>query len=300
MNINQTFSFADLGKKLRRPSSIFADARSFGCPMAYEKPDGIDWLSKDDVMGFLTKKRPDHPLDKFIMAPPEPRHSHFAGGSGFVDFPDHSALHPIEQFGHGDGQPGEWGDMYGAWSAEHLMEEYMKTQEGKTPDPVEAVEQTEAEVADVLQLEDERVHQLINTPDPVQRAVVLLRLLEEDVYMMERVQGIDMLNLSTDILANENSHAKCVLNRSRSEIREIMTERHVSFVEAKFDNKLNALAHTSHVMLITQLHRCREVDRLIGLCTALTRMQYTYWIEEGTGHLHLRHKSHHKYGAIIV
>lgn len=300
MNTNQTFSFADLGKQFRRPSSIFADARSFGCPLAYEKPDGIDWLTKDDVMGFLTKKRPDHPLDKFIMAPPEPRYPHFAGGSGFVDFPDHSVLHPIEQFGHGDGQPSEWGDMYGAWSAEHLMEEYMKTQEGKTPDPVHAVVQTEADVADVLQLEDERVHQLITTADPVQRAVILLRLLEEDVYMMERVSGIDMLNISTDVLANENRHAKSVLNRGQGDIRTIMKERRVSFVEAKFDNKLNALAHTSHVMLMMQLHRCRDENRLDALMAALTRLEYTHWIDLDTGHLHLRHKSHHKYGAIIV
>lgn len=295
MNTHTPFTFADLGRR-----SI--SQRIFGRPMPFEKPDGIDWLSKDDIQRFLTVKRPDHPKDVFIMAEPGPRDNYprIAGGSGFVDFPDHSIQHPLESFGHGEGNPGEWGDMYGAWSAEHLMEEYMKTQESTTPDPVQAVTQSEVEVSEVLQLEDDRVHQLLVTSDPVQRAVVLLRLLEEDVYMMERVQGIDMLNLSTDILANENTHAKCVLNRSRSEIRDVMKERHVSFVEAKFDNKLNALAHTSHVMLITQLHRCREEDRLIGLCAALTRMQYTYWIEEGTGHLHLRHKNHNKYGAIII
>jgi hypothetical protein len=208
------------------------------------------------------------------------------------------ALYPLDTFEFkGTGELPATGPMmetpeFDVGTPEELMEEYMQTQ----------AEPTDADEGFVItmQIEDERAHQLITTPDPVQRAVVLLRLLEEDVYMMERVGGIDPLSLSTDMLFKEPRHAKSALNRGHAEAQRVMKERRITFVEALFDNKLNALAHTGHIMLMMQLYRIRDEDRIDDLVEALTRLEYTHWIDLDTGHLHLRHKSHSKYGSIIV
>lgn len=250
---------------------------------------------------FLFAERPDHPYDALLTTRPvksyDPLRICKDTANGYLSMPE-QALYPLDKFEFkGKGDLPATGPMaevpeFDIGTPEELMEEYMQTQ----------AEPTVADVAvvDVIQIEDERAHQLITTPDPVQRAVVLLRLLEEDVYMMERVGGIDPLSLSADILAKEPRHAKSVLNRSHAEIHRVMRERRISFVEAKFDNQLNALAHTGHIMLMMQLHRVREDDRTDDLIAALNRLDYTHWSDKDTGHLHLRHKAHAKYGSIIV
>lgn len=266
------------------------------------KPGGLE-LKKDpsSPAGFLLIERPEHPYDALIMPRPvkpyNPLRNSEGTASGYLSMPE-QALYPLDKFefkGNGDlPATGPMAELpeFDIGTPEELMEEYMQTQAEPTV--------ADVEVVDVIQIEDERAHQLITTPDPVQRAVVLLRLLEEDVYMMERVGGIDPLSLSTDLLSREPRHAKSVLNRGQHDINRLMKERNISYVEAKFDNKLNALAHTGHIMLMMQLHRIRDEDRIDDLMEALTRLEYTHWIDLDTGHLHLRHKAHNKYGSIIV
>jgi hypothetical protein len=276
--------------------------------MTFEKPDGLDWLDKQDIQNFLTKKRPQHQWDPLLVnglamkpvvdiyEPPvsiEPKQSyqpHIAGKDGYLSIP-HVALYP-DVVPPQDEAPLEC-ETVGTWDAQHLMEEYlkMKDQVGHTT--------VEASLGEVVQLEDERAHQLIETPDPVQQATILLRLLEEDVYMLERLGRTDMAGVASDLMANGDTFMTTPLTRTKHDVQRIMAEERVTYVEAVYGNALNALVHISHCKLVKTLHAVREADRVSDLQAALTRMDYTHWVDDATGQVHLRNKTHNKYGAVI-
>lgn len=303
---------ANLGSVARLfPRSLHAIGMA---SMPFEKPDGLNWLTKDDIQGFLTKKRPAHHWDPLLVnglamkpvadiyEPPvsiEPKRSynpHLAGKDGYLSIP-HVALYP-DVTPHQEEPPLEC-ETLDTWDAEHLMEEYLKMREQQgnietqaTTDPVEAA-------SVVIQLEDERAHQLIETPDPVQQATVLLRLLEEDVYMLERLGQVDIAAVVSELLGTNAQSVVTPLERSTHDVQCIMAEERVTYVEAVWGNALNALAYISHHKLVKTLRAVREADRVGDLQAALTRMDYTHWVDDATGLVHLRNKMHNKYGAVI-
>ena len=147
------------------------------------------------------------------------------------------------------------------FTAEECMEEYMETQQVVVADQA---------VVEVLQIEDEFVHQLVRPTCLVTQAVVLLRLLEDDIRMMETVKT---MSVSDAVPLN---------------------------AERVWGSKLNALVNTGHCKLATVLHEIKREGKINQLQDALDRMNYSNAYNHETKVLSLRHKEHAQYGMITI
>jgi hypothetical protein len=227
--------------------------------------------------GFFSRPRPEHRLDKLLID--SPAHKALAArlfkpaehydntppacniDSGYLTMPD-LALYPLDPHRFGDTQPAPE-DLTFGFTAEELMEEYMENQQPE-------IVATDVAVADVLQIEDDFVHQLVRPSCLVTQAVTLLRLLEDDIRMMESVRTMTINDALT-----QNS-------------------------ERVWGSKLNALVNTNHCKLAQVLHEIKRTGKTVKLQEALDRMDYSNAYNHDTQVLSLRHKNHAKYGMITI
>ncbi|MNN65358.1 hypothetical protein D3C81_1808560 [compost metagenome] len=114
------------------------------------------------------------------------------------------------------------------------------------------------------------MHQLISPACLVTQAVTLLRLLEDDIRMMESVRTMV--------------------------IGDVLTPN----AERVWGSKLNALVNLNHCKLAKVLHEIKREGKIIPLQEALDRMKYSNAYNHDTQVLSLRHKDHAKYGMITI
>jgi hypothetical protein len=257
---------------------------------------------------FQFKDRPNHPFDQLLIdsatehGDPLPMRGNLfnpvtnssnrysrerATDLGYLSIP-HCALHPLDQYQFGTDTPSAGQPEFG-FTAEELMEEYMQTQTAPTVADVAVVE--------VIQIEDDRAHQLNAPGCMVAQAVTLLRLLEEDIYMLERVSITsvdDMIKFKKDQRISNEDYV-----RNSVRIKEAISKGIDMTPEVVWGNKLNALANMHHSKLIGVLRQLKTDDRGEELIAALDRMEYTNWTD-ADGCIHLRHKAHNQYGSIVI
>lgn len=274
--------------------------------MPDEKPDGLDWLSTEDIHNFLNKQRPSHRWDPLLVnglnmqpvnseitpTPVRKRHEYnqYHGLEGYVSIP-HTAME-FDQAPVAAKQPEPEPEPAG-WGKQEIIDLFLKKKH------VLAEEVVPYKPTEVLEVEDDRVHQLFETNDPVQQATILLRLLEEDVYTFERLGQTDLASVASEALGLDTKGVKTPLELSGREVQRRMAEERLTYVEVVWGNALNALVYISHRRLATTLLAIREAERIADLQASLTRMGYVHWVDQDTGRIHLRHKDHGKYGVII-
>lgn len=242
----------------------------------------FEHLTGSDIStaSFLATARPNHRLDNLLIDSPANKAlaarafkpaEHYDNTppacnieSGYLTMPDWE-MFPLDKTKFGDAQPtvdhSLTHDVAFEFTAEELMEEYMEAQNVTVADKA---------VVDVLQIEDTFVHQLISPACLVTQAVTLLRLLEDDIRMMESVRTMV--------------------------IGDVLTPN----AERVWGSKLNALVNLNHCKLAKVLHEIKREGKIVKLQESLDRMDYSNAYNHETQVLSLRHKAHAKYGMITV
>ncbi len=152
------------------------------------------------------------------------------------------------------------------FTAEELMESFM---EQNSTTPAELMTLLPARPPRV-ELTDDFAHQLVIPKCPITYAVTLLRLLEEDVYTLERM--------------------------SSSSVDAFLTKNSVKI----WGTKLNALVHMQHRKLVETIQRIKTESRVKDFMAALDRMGYANWFDSASNVIHLRSNLHVQYGYISV
>ena len=152
------------------------------------------------------------------------------------------------------------------FTAEELMESFMEQNSTTTAELMALAPVRQPRVV----LTDDFAHQLVTPKCPITYAVTQLRLLEEDVYTLERLNSA-----SVDACLTSNS-------------------------VKIWGTKLNALVHMQHRKLVETIQRIKTESRVKDFMAALDRMGYANWFDSASNVIHLRSNLHVQYGYISV
>lgn len=151
------------------------------------------------------------------------------------------------------------------FTAEELMEEYMRETQMSPTDLAALVPKQRCEP-----LVDASAHQLVTPKCPIMRAVTLLRLLEDDVRTLERIQ---------------TATVEDAFNKQPPK---------------KYEFVLDALVHSDHHSLTKVLRNIKRFNQVPLLLNALERMRYDYRLDKENDKLYLRCATHRSYGWIVI